>query len=76
MPGEVIYLSRNVAIVTVILVLVVVAGYLVWLRSQQQRPVSPQLRQVQEEVEASPTATPTEETTPSAEEATPGSQAR
>ncbi len=34
-------INRNVSIVIVILVLVVIAGYLVWLRSRVQTPVSP-----------------------------------
>ncbi len=38
----------------VILVLVVIAGYLVWLRSKYQPPVSPEVEQ-QQEVVVSPT---------------------
>lgn len=49
-------MNRNVAIVTIILVLVVIAGYLVWLRSRYQAPVSP--APAQEEVQATPTSTP------------------
>ena len=33
-------MNRNVSIVIVILVLVVIAGYLVWLRSRYQPPVT------------------------------------
>lgn len=58
-------MNRNVAIVTIILVLVVIAGYLVWIRSRYQPPVSPKLEQevqvipsVEPEVSASPSATP------------------
>lgn len=58
-------MNRNVAIVTIILVLVVIAGYLVWLRSRYQPPVSPKLEQevqvtpsVEPQVSASPSATP------------------
>ena len=57
-------MNRNVAIVTAILVLVVIAGYLVWLRSRYQAPVSPQ--PVQEEVQATPTSTPLTTASPSA----------
>ncbi|MBI2020493.1 hypothetical protein HYS94_03650 [Candidatus Daviesbacteria bacterium] len=63
-------LNRNVTIVVIILVLVVIAGYLVWLRSKYQPPVSPV---VEETVTVSPIPTPTEIATPSAsptEEAT------
>lgn len=59
-------MNKNVAIVTIILVLVVIAGYLVWLRSRYQPPVSPQLERevqvtpsVEPKVSASPSATPT-----------------
>jgi len=72
-------LNRNVTIVVVILVLVVIAGYLVWLRSRIQGPVSPQVEQQVEvtppppaletvQPEASPTATP------GAKEATPATK--
>lgn len=50
----------------IILVLVVIAGYLVWLRSRSQAPVSPA---VEQEVEVTPTAQPEMTATPSA---TPG----
>lgn len=61
-------MNRNVAIVTVILVLVVIAGYLIWLRSRYQPPVSPQ---VTPEVTATPAASPSQTATPSA---TPGTK--
>lgn len=64
-------MNKNVAIVTVILVLVVIAGYLVWLRSRFQQPVSPKPT---EEIVVTPTPSPTPQATPtatpSAEEAT------
>ena len=61
-------LNRNVAIVTVILVLVVIAGYLVWLRSRVQPPVSPK---VEQEVQVTPTTTPLQTAVPIA---TPGAK--
>lgn len=71
-----IFLNRNVAIVTIILVVVVIAGYLVWLRSRYQAPVSPV--PVQEEIQATPTSTPQEIASPSAapglKEATPATK--
>lgn len=48
-------MNRNVSIVMVILVLVVIAGYLVWLRSKVTAPVTPSVEQV--EVIATPQAT-------------------
>lgn len=56
-------LNRNVTIVIVILVLVVIAGYLIWLRSKFQAPVTPQVQEQvtvtpQPTIEASPSATP------------------
>ncbi len=60
-------MNRNVSIVVVILVLVVIAGYLVWLRTKYQPTVSPQIQ----EVVAEPTpAASTEEATPAGKEAT------
>lgn len=67
-------MNRNIAIVIIILVLVVIAGYLVWLRSKVAAPVSPQVIEVdvspspQPEITASPSATPT--ATPGGKEAT------
>lgn len=50
-------MNRNVTIVVVILVLVVIAGYLVWLRSKVAAPVVPvQQEQAVETPEASPSA--------------------
>lgn len=61
-------MNRNVSIVVVILVLVVIAGYLVWLRSKYQPTVSPQIQEV---VQPTPAATQSaEEATPSVKEAT------
>ncbi len=57
-------MNRNVSIVVVILVLVVIAGYLVWLRSKYQPQVTPQ---VVREVEVTPTTLPSP-ATPSAAE--------
>lgn len=39
-------MNRNVSIVVVLLVLVVIAGYLVWLRSKVASPVAPNVVQV------------------------------
>ncbi|MDP3733535.1 MAG: hypothetical protein Q8Q91_03235 [Candidatus Daviesbacteria bacterium] len=79
-------MNKNVAIVTIILVLVVIAGYLVWLRNRYQPPVSPQLEQevqatpsVEPKVSASPSATPIgKEATGSTKQktSTPGSSVR
>jgi len=52
--------------VVIILVLVVIAGYLVWLRSRYQPPVSPR---VEETIQVTPTPEPTKLASPSA---TPG----
>ena len=62
-------MSRNVSIVVVLLVLVVIAGYLVWLRSRVTAPVVP-VEVVEVEVSATPEATIT--ASPSA---TPGEEA-
>lgn len=58
-------MSRNISIVMVLLVLVVIAGYLIWLRSRVQAPISPQptplvtvAPTIAPEVTASPSATP------------------
>ena len=56
-------MNRNVSIVVIILVLVVIAGYLVWIRSRYQSSVSPQ---VNEEVQAIPTVQPIQSASPSA----------
>lgn len=48
--------------------MVVIAGYLVWLRSKVQAPVSPQIT----EVEVSPS--PEVEASPGAKEATPATK--
>ncbi|MBU1031825.1 hypothetical protein KKE03_02810 [Patescibacteria group bacterium] len=54
-------MNRNVSIVVVILVLVVIAGYLVWLRSKVSPAISPQA-----EEQVIPTVQPTEVASPSA----------
>lgn len=54
-------MNRNVSIIVVILVLVVIAGYLVWLRSKVTPVVSPR---VEQQVQVTPT--PTEVASPSA----------
>lgn len=46
-----------------ILVLVVIAGYLVWLRSKYQQPVSPR---VEEKVQITPQASPSVAASPTA----------
>lgn len=76
-------MNRNVSIVVVILVLVVIAGYLVWLRSKVTAPVTPS---VEEQVEvtatpqatlvASPSATPAEEATGAGKQKTTAPAAR
>lgn len=64
-------MNRNVAIVVVLLVLVVIAGYLVWIRSRYESPVSPK---VEEEIQVTPTVSPVPSAsvsaTPKAKEAT------
>lgn len=56
-------MNRNVSIIVVILVLVVIAGYLVWIRSRYQSSVSPQ---ASPEITATPTSSPAQSATPSA----------
>ena len=54
-------MNRNVTIVVIILVLVVIAGYLIWIRSKYQPPVSPKIEeqvQVVQPQSATPSATP------------------
>ena len=64
-------MNRNVSIVVILLVFVVIAGYLVWIRSRYQPPVSPK---VEEQVQVAPTPLPTQSAsasaTPGAKEAT------
>ncbi len=64
-------MNRNISIVVVILVLVVIAGYLVWLRSKVQPTVFPSLLE-QGQVTPSPEATliATSSAVPGAKEAT------
>lgn len=56
-------MNRNVTIVVVILVLVVIAGYLIWLRSKVQAPTLPQ---ASPEVTMQPSPSPAQSATPSA----------
>lgn len=49
-------MNRNVSIVIAVLVLVVIAGYLVWVRSRVSSTVSPSLA---EQVQITPSAQPT-----------------
>lgn len=69
-------MNRNVSIVVVLLVLVVIAGYLVWLRSRVAAPVVPSIENVQvtatpqASVTASPSATPGKEATGSVKQKT------
>lgn len=68
--GEVLIMNRNVSIVVVLLVLVVIVGYLIWIRSKVASDVvSPK---AVEEVAVTPTAVPTAtvSATPGAKEAT------
>ena len=62
-------MNRNVSIVVIILVLVVIAGYLVWLRNKYQPPVSPKSDVSQDMV-----VSPTPEATSSGQMATPSGQ--
>lgn len=65
-------MNKNVSIVVVLLVLVVIVGYLIWIRSQGALTVSPK---AEEEVQATPTVMPTSTPTPSATpSATPGAK--
>ncbi len=54
-------MNRNVSIIVVILVLVVIAGYLVWIRSKYQPPVSPQTSPITTVI---PTTSPEPSATP------------
>lgn len=74
-------MNRNISIVVVLLVLVVIAGYLIWLRSKVTPVASPKSETqvqvtptVQPTLTASPSATPTKEATASVKPrtATPG----
>lgn len=65
-------MNRNVSIVVVILVLVVIAGYMVWLRSKVSTPVIPVTEQVQ--VTVPPTVVPSA-TTSATPSAIPGKEA-
>lgn len=58
-------MNRNVTIVVIILVLVAIAGYLVWLRSRYQAPISPQT-EIEETITPAPSITPEETATPAA----------
>lgn len=75
-------MNRNVSIVVVILVLVVIAGYLVWLRSKVTSPVTPGVEQVevtatpQATLVASPSATPAQEATGAGKQRTTAPSAR
>lgn len=62
-------MNRNVTIVVVILVLVVIAGYLIWLRSKVAPIVSPNLEQ-QVQVTPAPTLVASPSATPLGKEAT------
>lgn len=65
-------MNRNVSIVVVLLVLVAIAGYLVWIRSRVSVPVVPDIEQVQ--VTAAPTVVPSA-TSSASPSATPGKEA-
>lgn len=75
-------MNRNVSIVVVILVLVVIAGYLVWLRSRVTAPVVPEVQEIEvtaapsAAATASPSASPSEEATGSARQRTAAPAAR
>lgn len=57
-------MSRNVSIVVIILVLVVIAGYLVWLRSKVSSTIT--TPKIEEQIQATPTPTQTATASPSA----------
>lgn len=61
---EVRSLSKNVTIVVIVLILVVIAGYLVWLRGQYQPPAAPRVETPPPS--PSPTVTPGPEATKAA----------
>ncbi len=65
-------MNRNVSIIVVILVLVVIAGYLVWIRSRYQSPVST-IQEEQVIVTASPVPTASSSATPGAKKEATGS---
>lgn len=56
-------MNKNISIVVVILVLAVIAGYLVWIRSRVAPTISPK---VEEEVQVTPSPEPTMTASPSA----------
>lgn len=68
-------MHRNITIVVILLVLVVIVGYLVWIRSKVV-PVGPKVEeQIQATVAPTPTSTPipsaSASATPSAKQASP-----
>lgn len=63
-------MNRNVSIIMVLLVLVVIAGYLVWLRNKVSPAVSPKLEEVVVTPTVIPTMIATSSATPSGKEAT------
>lgn len=65
-------MNRNVSIVVVILVLVVIAGYLIWLRSKVTPTVLPKVEEQAQQVTAtaSATAVASASVTPGVKEAT------
>lgn len=62
-------MNRNVSIIVAILVLVVIAGYLVWIRNRYQSPVNV-VPETQITVTASPTPTASGSAMPKTKEAT------
>ena len=64
------FINRNVSIVVVILVLVVIAGYLVWLRSRVQNPISPKTTEEMVQTPAPTASSSAQMATSSAKEAT------
>ncbi len=63
-------MNRNVTIVVVILVLVVIAGYMIWIRSKYQAPMTPKSQEEVQIVEPSPSPSPVVSATPGTKEAT------
>lgn len=66
-------MNRNVTIVIIILVLVVIAGYMIWIRSKYQPPVSPRVEDQVQVVEPSPSMSASPSATPKAGKEATGS---
>lgn len=67
-------MNRNVSIVVAILVLVVIAGYLVWLRSRVQSPITPVVNMGQVQSPTPTASASAQVASPSGKEATGSSK--